>query len=194
MRQSLVKEGQQPCVAGSVTTSPESGLRQKVKAIIHYKLKGRQRTAEVVALVDTGQTLPYDGIMSRVAWETLQQPELEPDPGTVGTAAEGGVLCKRGLVGRQVEMVLILGGKPVEFRPLVIDDLTHSMNLGAQFLEKHGFNMETTRQRLYSKEHNWAVPFTSRKDHIALTNTRTVFSKYGNTICSVEGSRELGWG
>ena len=53
MRQSLVKEGQQPCVADSVTTSPESGLRQKVKAIISYKLKGRDRTAEVMALVDT---------------------------------------------------------------------------------------------------------------------------------------------
>ena len=54
-----------------MTTSPESGLRQKVKVIIHYKLKGRQRTAEVVALVDTGQTLPYNGIMSRVAYNSL---------------------------------------------------------------------------------------------------------------------------
>ena len=121
-----------------------------MKGIISYKLEGRRRTAEVVALVDTGQTLPYDGIISRVAWETLQQPELEPDPGTVGTAQEGGVLCKRGLVGQQVGMVLIMGNKQVEFRPLVLDELTHSMNLGAQFLEKHGFNVETTKQQLYS--------------------------------------------
>ena len=154
MRQSLVKERQQPCVASSITTNPEPGLRQKVKGLIQYRLKGRLRTAEVVALVDTGQTLPYDGIMSRVAWETLQQPDLEPTNGTVGTAAEGGVMSKRGMVSKQVEMSLMLGNHQVEFRPLVIDELTHSMNLGTQFLEKHGFNVETTRQRLYSEEHN----------------------------------------
>ena len=64
-------------MASSVTTSPEAGLRQKVKGLIRFVLQGRRRTAEVVALVDTGQTLPYDGIISKAAWETLQQPELE---------------------------------------------------------------------------------------------------------------------
>ena len=194
MRQSLVKDRQQPSVASSVTTNPEIGLRQKVKGLIRFVLQGRRRTAEIVALVDTGQTLPYDGIISKAAWETLQQPELEPEQGTVGTAQEGGVLCKTGLVTQRVGMVLMLGNKQVEFRPLVLDGLTHSMNLGARFLEKHGLNVETTKQRLYSEEHKWAVPFTSRRDHIALTNTRTVFNQAANKICSMDGSRELGWG
>ena len=148
----------------------------------------------MVALVDTGQTLPYDGIMSKAAWETLQQPELDPEQGAVGTAQEGGVLCKRGVVSQRVCMVLMLGNKQVEFRPLVLDGLTHSMNLGARFLEKHGLNVETTKLRLYSEEHQWDVPFTTRKDHIALTNTRTVFNQAANKICSLDGSRELGWG
>ena len=104
------------------------------------------------------------------------------------------MLTKRGLMGKQVNMSIILGNKQVEFRPLVIDELSHSMNFGTQFLEKHGFNVEITRQRLYSEDYNWAVPFTTRKDHISLTNTRTVFSQQGNAVCAVEGSRELGWG
>ena len=194
MRQSLVKDRQQPCTASSVTTCPEAGLRQKVKGIIRFVLQGRWRTAEVVALVDTGQTLPYDGIISKAAWETIQQPELDPEQGAVGTAQEGGVLCKRGVVSQRVRMALMLGNKQVEFRPLVLDGLTHSMNLGARFLEKHGLNVETTKLRLYSEEHQWNVPFTTRKDHIALTNTRMVFNQAANKICSLDGSRELGWG
>ena len=101
---------------------------------------------------------------------------------------------KRGLVAERVEMSICLGDKAVAFRPLVIDEIAHSMNLGARFLEKHGLNVETTKLRLYSEEHQWDVPFTTRKDHIALTNTRTAFSELGNKICSVEGSKELGWG
>lgn len=38
------------------------------------------------------------------------------------------------------------------------------------------------------------MPFTTRKDHVALTNTRTTFSQAANKICSLDGSRELGWG
>ena len=122
MRQSLVKKETQPYVAESVTTNPEPGMRQKVKGLLHFKLKGGWRVAEVVALVDTGQTLPYDAIMSRTAWETLQQPELEPQPGTVGTASEAGVLTKRGVMGKQVNMSILLGNKKVEFRPLVLNE------------------------------------------------------------------------
>ena len=102
MRQNLVKERQQPSAPSSVTTSPEYGLRQKVKGIISFTLQGRRRAAEVVALVDTGQTIPFDGIMSKAAWEALQRPELESDQGTVGTAQEGGTLHKIGLVTQRV--------------------------------------------------------------------------------------------
>ena len=67
MKQSLVEEGQMPPVTFSTTTNPELGLRQKVRAILAYKLKVRYRVAEIITLIDNGQTLPYDGIISRVA-------------------------------------------------------------------------------------------------------------------------------
>ena len=60
------------------------------------------------------------------------------------------------------------------------------MNLGDQFLEKHGFNIETTRKRIFSEDHNWAVPFTGRKDHVAMMSTRTVFKQHGRTTCSID--------
>ena len=84
----------------SRTTNPEPGLKQKVRGLLAYKLKGKYRVTEIIAIIDNGQTLPYDGIISRVAWETMQQPELDPDLGTVGTAAEGASLNKRGIVAK----------------------------------------------------------------------------------------------
>ena len=86
MGQSLVGEGFLEELIESVTTDPEEGSKPKVKALVAFQLKGRQRTATLVALVDTGSTVDADGIISEEAWETLQQPEIDPDPGTLGTA------------------------------------------------------------------------------------------------------------
>ena len=101
---------------------------------------------------------------------------------------------KKGVVSQRANMTIRLNDHQVEFRPLIIDSLSHSMNIGPQFLEKYGFNVEITKKRLYSPELAWAVPFTTRRDHVALTNTATVFKEHANSICAIDGVREMGWG
>ena len=72
MEQSLVGEGFLEELIESVTTDPEEGSKPKVKALVAFQLKGRQRAATLVALVDTGSTVDADGIISEVAWEAMQ--------------------------------------------------------------------------------------------------------------------------
>ena len=80
MEQSLVGEGLLEELTESITIDPEQGLKPKVRALLQFMSKGRLRAASIVALVDTGQTVDADGIISEVAWKTLRQPELDPDP------------------------------------------------------------------------------------------------------------------
>ena len=60
MEQKLVKDGLNYPSNESVTTAPERGLKQKVKALLTFNHKGRRRVATVVATIDTGQTLYHD--------------------------------------------------------------------------------------------------------------------------------------
>ena len=192
--QKLVMDGPNYSSNESVTTAPEPGLKQKVKALLSYNHKGRRRTAQVVATIDTGQMLYHDGVISKVAWETMLQPELEPSEGTVATAAHDGVMNKVGVVSERANMIITMGNKSVAFRPLVLDQLSHSLNIGAQFLEKLGFVVDCANKKLYSVEHRWEVPFTCRRDHIALTVTRRVFEEQHRTICNIDATTEVGWG
>ena len=145
---------QTPSMA-SQATNPEPGNKLKTKATLTWMDKGALRDFTGIALVDSGQTLNYDGIISQNLWQNLQCPPTEPrDPrqGRVGTARVGAYLAELGVVKEGVRMKIRMGNREVPFRPLVVVELSHSLNLGAVFLEKYGFNVETRESRLYSPE------------------------------------------
>ena len=104
----------------SQTTNPEPGLKHKVKAVIMCTVKGTRLSWETIALIDNGQTLKQDGVISKADWQAMQYPETEPQEpgrGPVATAAKGAVMSDNGVVAERARMTIRLGGRTVPFRP-----------------------------------------------------------------------------
>ena len=108
---------QTPSIA-SQTTNPEPGNKLKTKATLTWMDKGALREFPAIALVDSGQTLNYDGIISQNMWQRLQCPPTEPwEPGQgrVGTARAGAYLSDLGVVKEGARMKIQMEGREEPF-------------------------------------------------------------------------------
>ena len=125
-----------PSIA-SQTINPEPGNKWKVRAKLSWMNKGAVQDYSAVALIDSGQTLEHDGIISQNMWQQLHCPPTEPrDPrhGRIGTASTGAYLGELGVVKESARMTIRLNDREVPFRPVVVTELSHSINLGSVFL------------------------------------------------------------
>ena len=104
---------QTPSMA-SQTTNPEPGNKWKVRANLTWMNRGEVKEYPAIALVDSGQTLEYDGIISQNMWQNLHCPPTEPrDPrqGRVWTARAGVHLTELGVVKEGARMTIQMGNK-----------------------------------------------------------------------------------
>ena len=126
----------------------------------YIKCKIFNRSIVIAALVDSGNVTNESLISENLC--NLLNLKVEPESQTLGTAGSNTVKT----IGRCQPFTIILEGSstPMEIRPLVVQHLSHHLNLGTSFLAENKAELK------FSKNHHPLLKIKGRKFKLQLGN------------------------